>query len=248
MSLFQNLPESLIKYKSDRHILVSPGEMVATIEFTTHLIEKIAQKKSSFSIALSGGSTPRPLYRRLFISTLIPWNHTHIFWSDERAVAPESAHSNYRMACEEGLTALTSTHSPQIHRMQAEKESDTTANSYAQLIERSLKNDPIDCVLLGIGSDGHTASLFPQSPALDSKDSVVMTTKPDDQTARMSLTMPLINASPHKIFFVLGEGKQDILKSLKEDTDKANYPFLSVGTPEEPALIIADTAAIGTAF
>ena len=244
------IPEKLICYQTKTHIVVCPGEMVSTVEFTTHFIEQIAsisiQENNFFSLALSGGSTPRPLYRRLFISPAIQWNQTHIFWSDERAVPPESALSNYRMACEEGITALTATHSPYIHRMKAEHDIDQNAHNYAATINKSLKGHPLDCILLGIGNDGHTASLFPNSSSLSSNEQIIATQKPDDGSERMTMTLPLINAAKNKIFFVLGEGKNDILKSLTNP--KSNFPYLSVGSEDAPAIIIADSTAIGSTF
>jgi 6-phosphogluconolactonase len=136
-------------------------------------IEQTLTKQDRFSLVLSGGTTPKAIYSLLGQPPLIgrvPWSRVHFFWGDERCVPPDHADSNYKMAFEALLARLSSP--PQnIHRIQGEIPPDEAAAAYecaiAEFFGEENRHPRFDLILLGMGEDGHTASLFPGSPALD---------------------------------------------------------------------------------
>lgn len=181
--------------------------------------------RGRFTIALSGGSTPRGLYGALVSEphrSAMPWTATHVFWGDERHVPPTGADSNYRMAADTLLN-----HAPippqQVHRIKAEE---PDARVAALLYEHDLREvfqiapgavPRFDCVLLGIGGDGHTASLFPNTAALDARDRLVVANDvPQMQTVRITVTYPVLNAAALVLFLVEGAGKSAIVARVLE--------------------------------
>jgi 6-phosphogluconolactonase len=189
---------------------------------------------SRFTIALSGGSTPKLLYETLARPPLVermPWNRLELFFGDERSVAPDHPDSNYRMASE----ALLSKVQVKAHRMRAEIGDDEAYESLlAERIETRQGGFPVlDVVLLGIGKDGHTASLFPGTAALGERSRwVVMNEVPQMSTRRMTLTYPVINNARHIWILATGADKQEILKSVFGAADdpaaKEKWPILGV--------------------
>lgn len=181
------------------------------------------QKGRPFSIALSGGSTPKRLYEALATTPLIEmihWGGIKIFFGDERSVPPDDMHSNYRMA----KTALFD-HLPipseNIHRMEAEREDHQKAATLYETalndsLERNEQGVPIfDLVLLGIGTDGHIASLFPGTPILSETQKCVSAVYvPKLHTWRLSITYPVINHAKNVFILAAGEDKQTILKEV----------------------------------
>ena len=163
-------------------------------------------------IALSGGSTPRELYRRLSMPPFaksIPWQNTHLYWGDERCVPPDHSDSNYRMVRE---TLLDHVRIPaaNIHRIPAELDPATAAELY----ERELP-DRLDLIFLGPGEDGHTASLFPDSEALgEMHRRVVANYIPRFNSSRITLTPPYINRSQKIVFLVTHTSKGAILREV----------------------------------
>jgi 6-phosphogluconolactonase len=179
-----------------------------------------------FTLALSGGSTPRTLHQRLSCEPSamgsLWWNNLHFFWGDERHVPPEHPQSNYRMACET-LFASGLVPAQNIHRVHAEEPDAVIA---AKKYERKLQSffNPatgqlprLDCVLLGIGSDGHTASLFPGTDALKEKRRLVAANYVEKlQAHRITMTVPLLNNAAQVIFLVGGRKKAEVLKEILE--------------------------------
>ena len=169
-----------------------------------------------FTVALSGGATPRALYHLLAQppwNTGLPWAVTEVFFGDERAVPLGHADSNYHLAWE-ALLSLVPVPPTQIHRMPTDDpHPDAAARAYAQLLGARLPRDPqgwpqCDGVLLGMGADGHTASLFPGSPALREQQALVVTNSvPHTQTWRMTLTLPILNHARRVAFLVTGANK-----------------------------------------
>ena len=168
-----------------------------------------------FTIALSGGSTPRAVFERLATSPLkeqMPWAGTYVFWGDERAVSPDHANSNYRMACESLLQHVPLpkdnikpilTHGDDLR---------AAAQHYERVIRSFVPGSPpcFDLILLGMGSDGHTASLFPHSPALAVTEALVTDTPVaplEPHVQRITFTPQLINAAAEVIFLVAGADK-----------------------------------------
>lgn len=216
------------------------------------LAKLVAQhtEKRPFSIALSGGSTPQRLYQMLaqdpFCSE-ISWEHVAFFFGDERAVPPTSSESNFRMASEALLNHVSSS----VYRMEADTEN---VAGYERALQDNLPANKegtpaFDLMLLGIGTDGHTASLFPGTAALDEhRRWVVMNDVPQLNTTRMTLTFPVIQAARRVWVIATGESKQPIVKgSLQPDSaqDTPAWPILQVA-PKGELVWWLDSAAAST--
>lgn len=227
--------------------LLIPGDNAATIEASTeHLLETYKQAVSahgSFFIALSGGSTPKAIYEKLTrppYSDQIDWSKVWLFWSDERSALPTDPESNYKMAMEAGFKKMPIP-PKQIHRMCAESEIEKNAALYEKTI-RALGR-PFDLIMLGMGEDGHTASLFPGTKALTIQDRLVAANfVPQKNTWRMTLTFPCINQAKNIVVYVLGSSKKEMVYKILND-EEIQYPIQHVGSPLHPALWILDTAA-----
>lgn len=185
-----------------------------------------------FTLALAGGSTPRALYELLAgeMKDQVDWSKVHLFWGDERTVPPDHDDSNYRMVAK---TLLEGIDIPQhnIHRVEAEREPQAAAQNYEDKL-RSVFGDELvpsfDLILLGIGDDGHTASLFPHTNALDVEDEwFVANHVAQLNTWRLTLTKTVINAAQRVVFLVVGEGKADALREV------LNGPYLPETYPAQ---------------
>jgi 6-phosphogluconolactonase len=204
----------------------------AAEEFVRAAHEAIAAR-GRFTVALSGGSTPRRLYQLLAeppYRTQVDWPKVEFFWGDERAVPPDHKDSNYRMAQEALLQRLTAA-AGHIHRLQAERsDRDKAAADYQAEIARVFGGKPdgappaFDLVLLGMGPDGHTASLFPFTTALKEQTRwVVANHVPKLNTDRLTLTAPILNQAREVLFLVAGADKAQPLSEVLEgpsDTDR----------------------------
>lgn len=202
-----------------------------------------------FRVALAGGSTPRALYELLAGETYapqIPWEWTHVFWGDERCVAPTEDESNYRMASEAMLRRVP-VPQEQIHRMRGEDEPAEAARDYARVLEESFGENPprFDLILLGMGEDGHTASLFPGSSALADRTHLVAAPFVEKLKAhRLTLTLRTINAAALVMFLVVGKAKAEALRAVLEgESEDKRYPAQLV-EPERGELVwLVDEAA-----
>lgn len=245
----------MLKCWDARRDLCLPGDEKATLTFAVEQLIAIAKEAiadhDAFYIALSGGSTPKTIFERLCLPPYqgqIAWEKWHLFWSDERSVPPEHPDSNYRMAMEAGFKKMPIPTS-QIHRMKAEEEIEKNAFLYQQTIEKVLQGRGegrgFDLMMLGMGDDGHTASLFPHTDALEVVDQLVVANfVPQHQTWRMTLTYDCINQSNHIVIYVLGAKKRDMLQRVLTSPDNfAELPSQKVGTLTHKALWIADTQA-----
>jgi len=173
-------------------------------------------ERNEFRIALSGGNTPRPVYARLAaIGRGLPWDLIRITFGDERCVPPDDAESNFRMA-RETLLAPAAVPKQSILRLRGELDPQTAAQEYQDHLDviAAEGGEPIyrhDLILLGLGDDGHTASLFPGTAALDETIRRVMANfVPKFNTWRLTFTFPLINAARH-ILFLVGASKNPAL-------------------------------------
>ena len=173
-------------------------------------------ERNEFRIALSGGNTPRPVYTRLAaIGRDLPWDLIRITFGDERCVPPDDAESNFRMA-RETLLAPAAVPEQSILRLRGELDPQTAAQEYQDHLDEIAAEggEPIyrhDLILLGLGDDGHTASLFPGTAALDETIRRVMANfVPKFNTWRLTFTFPLINAARH-ILFLVGASKNPAL-------------------------------------
>ncbi len=167
---------------------------------------------------LSGGSTPRGLYRLLAAEpwrTLVGWNNLEIFWGDERIASPESDESNYAMARECFLDNL-SIPGERIHRIQGELSAEEAADRYDQELRRMLGSEPeFDLLLLGVGNDGHTASLFPQTVIERSDPRLAIATRsPRPPFDRVSLTPRAIEGATQILFLVQGRAKAPVMAGI----------------------------------
>lgn len=220
-----------------------------------HLSESL-QTHDVYSIALSGGSTPRRLYELLAndakLQVQIPWDRVHFFWGDERHVPPGHPDSNYRMA-DTALLSKVPIPSTNIHRIRAEgSDADKAAADYAREIRRFFKIDAgqmprFNCVLLGMGPDGHTASLFPGTFALEeTKRLAVANWIEKFQSYRITITVSVINNADRIIFLVSGEEKADTLKAVLEDDVKSNrYPAQRIRPSDGKLIWFLDQSAAG---
>ena len=168
------------------------------------------------SLVLAGGSTPRELYRRL---TELPWRErvgwraVEIFWGDERCVAADDPASNFRMANETLLARLEEfgIEPAAVHRIPAERGGEEAARAYDEVVREAAGDPPrFDLVLLGMGGDGHTASLFPDTPEPDGGGRLAIVTRASvEPHERVSLTLRALNGADTAIFLVAGEDKAE---------------------------------------
>lgn len=187
------------------------------------------------SVALAGGSTPRVFYEELARDHADhPWQELEVFFSDERCVPPDHPDSNYRMA-EEALLSKLPAPGAKVHRMPGEF---CDAEGYERELRAVLGDRPVfDLVILGLGEDGHTASLFPGDPALDETERLVARVERPDH-ARLTLTLPVLSAARMAMFLVAGESKRRALRRLLADE---GIPATRVAA--QRILVVADTAA-----
>lgn len=205
-------------------------------------------------VALAGGSTPRGLYRLLTgapYRTQISWDHLHVFWGDERTVPPDHQESNFRMA-KEALLSQVPLPPNQIFRIEGEVPADEAAARYETVLQEqfnlSLGEVPqFDLILLGMGPDGHTASLFPGTPAVaESKTLVSAPWVEKLQTHRVTLTPPVLNAAKHVVFLVSGVDKATALQVVLEGpADPARYPAQVVNPPSGHMVWLVNQDAAG---
>lgn len=237
----------------DRRDIAIPGDLPATLKFCAeHFIASAnaaIQDHDYFAVALAGGSTPKAVYEILTsqeYADRINWSKVRLFWGDERAVPPSHADSNYRMAMQAGFDRmpLLPAH---IHRMKAEEDIEQGALEYEQFIKKSLLDSAFDLVLLGLGEDGHTASLFPQTHALHVENRLVVSNYvPKLNAWRMTLTFDCINAARQRAFYVLGKSKASIVKTVLNGHSQPDlYPAQRVGIQSHKALWILDADAAG---
>lgn len=189
------------------------------------LSERAIANSGRFTFVLSGGSTPRQLYALLasdeFVST-IDWARVEFFWGDERCVEPDHADSNYRMARESLLDAIKPD-PERIHRMLGEELPDRAAAAYDTMLHKFFAIAPhgpppsFDLVLLGMGADGHAASLFPGTAALDETERWVVPNRASlTEMPRLTLTFPVLNAAANILFLVAGADKAERVKQVLE--------------------------------
>jgi 6-phosphogluconolactonase len=215
---------------SQRIVVESAEDLAATAaSWLARGLASAAASSGGASLALSGGSTPAPVYRRLATLPGIPWERIEIFFGDERAVPPDHPSSNYRMASET-LLSVVPIPREHIHRMEAEQpDLDLAARSYEAQLPPAL-----DLLILGLGSDGHTASLFPHAPALaETGRRVVRVTGGEPLVQRLTVTPPVIGAA--KLLLMLAAG-----------AEKAEAVALALEGPYNPPAVPAQLARRGT--
>ncbi len=233
---------------NDRWSIVSPEKKEDFINFAVdHFIGICAfsiKQNGRFTVALSGGSTPKEIYKTLANSKnrkRIDWTKVFLFWSDERSVPPDHPESNYQAAMDAGFSSL-SIPSNQIFRMKAEDDIEKNADSYEEIIKKEVKDASFDLVMLGMGSDGHTASLFPKTKALNLHDKLVAANfVPKLNSWRMTLTVNCINRAKNIVMYVMGKNKAETLQQVFFSSYNPNeLPIQMIGTPSNRALWIME--------
>lgn len=193
----------------------------AAAERFVTLARECIEEHGHFSVAFSGGSTPESLYALLATDTYAPrieWDKVHVFWGDERCVPPKNTDSNYRMA-HYALLDLVDIPEANIHRMRGEDPPEEAAATYEQELREFFGEKAawprFDLIFLGLGDDGHTASLFPNSDALSvTKDWVTAHYVKLLRVWRLTLTAPSINAANNVLFLVSGSKKASVLQKV----------------------------------
>lgn len=215
----------------------------AVAAFIVDLAKTEINKKNSFTMVLTGGKTPGTLYERLAQQPFrdnINWQKTSLFWGDERCVSPTHSDSNYALACEY-LLSKTDIPSENIYRIPAElsppmagaQTYEKTLQKFFHSINRLAFFPSFDLILLGMGPDGHIASLFPDSAALrEDKHWVTAVPEPagSPPVPRITLTLPVINQAKCALFLIAGSEKQKIAQAILDDAEgnSAKYPAAMV--------------------
>jgi len=227
------------------------GEAAAEFE---RVARAACAKQGAFRVALAGGTTPRLTYELLADARgphikAIPWPQVHVFFGDERQVAPDSRLSNIGMACE---TLLRHVPIPggQIHRMRGENpDPDRAAEEYEEILREAFRIGArelprFDLILLGLGKDGHTASLFPGSTGLDETQRLAIATRaPVEPSGRITLTLPVLNAAAEAMILVTGAGKASAFARVR--AGGTDLPAARLRPDNGTLLWLADRAAAG---
>jgi 6-phosphogluconolactonase len=221
----ENAP--IVKPMSDLLIVTDQAALAQeAAKWVVAIAEEAVARCGRFTVVLAGGSTPKHLYGLLAADpyrTRLPWRETHVFWGDERAVPPEHPDSNFGMA-KESLLSRVPIPANQVHRMQAEQvDLNTAAGEYEAEIARTFAVRPpdeppaFDLILLGLGTDGHTASLFPYTQALrETTRWVAPNYIPTLKANRLTLTAPILNRTAMILFLVSGVEKAAALQVVLE--------------------------------
>jgi 6-phosphogluconolactonase len=198
----------------------------AAADYVAEVAAQALAARGRFTLALAGGGTPRPVYELLAAparASAIDWSRTQLLFGDERCVPPEDARSNYSMV-KRALLEHAPVPAANVHRIRGEDDPERAARDYEALLRRLLGETPsgapaqgIDLVLLGMGDNGHTASLFPGSPAIGETRRWVMAQFVEEVGMwRVTLTPVVINAASHIAFLVSGAGKAQMLQRVLE--------------------------------
>jgi len=231
----------------------TPQELfAAAAEEVVRAANQAVAQRSRFTIALAGGSTPKNLYTLLATNARasLPWDRTYFFWSDERHVSPQDPESNYRMA-EESMLSKIPVAASNIFRVPTENpDAAAVAEAYEQTLRKFFTTEAgqvprFDLILLGMGPDGHTASLFPETAALQEKSRLVVANWVEKlKTSRITFTLPLLNAAHGVAFLVSGTDKASALHEVLEgNAPGEQYPAKLVHPDGGKLIWFVDRAA-----
>jgi 6-phosphogluconolactonase len=215
---------------------------------------KAAKDRGVARLAISGGTTPKSMFQLLadpaepFLKQ-VPWDRIELFWVDERCVPPDNAESNYRMT-KEALLSKVPLPAERVHRMEGELEPEVAAARYESVIRNTFRLEgaetpTFDLILLGMGDDGHTASLFPHTDALNEMSHIVVPNRvPQKDAWRITLTWPVINQGREVAFLIEGEEKAQVLHDVflnpyQPDT----YPSQIIRPASGQLMLLLDRAA-----
>jgi 6-phosphogluconolactonase len=214
------------------------------------VLREAVSARGRASLALSGGSTPKGLYRRLAQERSLPWDRVHLFFGDERHVPPDHPDSNYRMAKEALIDPLLAEGlfpAGNVHRVEAELSAEQAASRYEAALRAVFGNEvPVfDLILLGMGPDGHTASLFPHTAGLEERTRwVIANPVAKLSTERITFTYPVLDAAREVAFLVAGAEKAEPLAQVltSKTAEVADYPSKGV-RPAGRLVFLLDKAA-----
>jgi 6-phosphogluconolactonase len=238
--------------------LTTPQELFAAAaeEVVRAATEAVAQR-GRFTIALSGGSTPKSLFNLLATNarTVLPWDRMFFFWGDERHVPPTDPDSNYKMA-EETMLSKIPVAAGNVFRIAAENpDAAAAAEAYEKTLQKFFAIEPgggkpsqfprFDLILLGMGPDGHTASLFPGSAGLQEKSRLVIANWVEKfKTSRLTFTLPVLNAAACVTFLVSGTDKAPALHEVLEgNAPGEQYPAKLIHPADGNLIWLIDRAA-----
>jgi 6-phosphogluconolactonase len=233
--------------------LTTPQELfAAAAEEIVHAANDAVAERGRFTIALSGGSTPKNLFNLLATNArnVLPWDRMFFFFGDERHVPPTDADSNYRMA-DESLLSKVPVPPGNVFRIAAENpDAAGAAEAYEKTLQKFFALQPgqfpvFDLILLGMGPDGHTASLFPGTAGLQEKSRLVIANWVEKfKTSRISFTLPVLNAARCVTFLVSGTDKAPALHAvLDSDAPGEQYPSKLVRPTDGKLIWLIDRAA-----
>ena len=222
-------------------------QVVKTEEFTKVAVEMVSEaiqknpEGQPFHLFLSGGSTPKAIYSSL-VECDIDWSLVHLWWGDERFVPPDHPDSNFKMV-KECLIDYISIPSSNLHPWPILSSPELSADTYNHEFKNVFEQgeDKLNFQLLGMGDDGHTASLFPETEALAVVDKYcVANPVPGKESCRLTLTYPALALSERVVFLVKGAGKKSALKEVYEES---KHPASKVVAKSEPLFLVDDSAA-----
>jgi len=233
-----------------RRVQIVPDAAALAAAAAEEFTRAAAASSGPFRVALSGGSTPKALNALLADESApyrarMPWDRIHFFWSDERCVPPDHPDSNYRMA-QESLLSRVPVPPANVHRIPAELPNpDEAADIYEETIVAEFDGLPhFDWIFLGMGPDGHTASLFPGNLAVaEQKKLVTAVWVPQMKTHRVSFTLPILNSARKVVFLVAGPEKADTARLVLEEAPSAARPSSLVQPLRGELLWLLDKAA-----
>lgn len=225
----------------------------AAREALLRIVSDAVKERGRFVIALAGGHTPAKLYQMWARPekgvTRTPWERVYLFWGDERYVPHDDPASNYRMA-RESLIAHVPIPEGNVYPMPTDgPQPERAAETYEAELRRffGAAAPAFDLLLLGLGVEGHTASLFPGSPALEEKERwVAAVTAPAKPPQRLTLTLPILNQARNTFFLVTGADKRPILEALRSQSTEGSGPYPAARVrPKGPVVWFLDQAAAG---
>ncbi len=234
-------------------VFPAPGDVAReAADRIMRIAEEAVALGDRFAVALSGGSTPKLLYEMLAgepYRSQIDWTKTEVFFADERYVPPDHAESNYRMA-RETLLGKVPIPGDNVYRISCEDDPDQGAKAYGLALKEKFADGGPDLVLLGMGEDGHTASLFPDTPALDETKHRAVANYVERSTTgkswRVTMTAPFINRARHVIVLVTGANKaRRLAEVLEGPRDPRRLPVQLVQPASGKLTWLIDAAAAG---
>ena len=235
------------------NVSTTEGEVThKTAELITQAAQAAVQARGAARIAISGGNTPKCVFELLtrepYVSR-VPWSQLQLFWVDERCVGPEDKESNFGMTKKAMLDAVPLPTS-NVHRMEGELDPELAASRYEAEIRNSFKLEgaqtpTFDLILLGLGDDGHTASLFPHTEGLNEMARIVIANHvPQKDTWRMTLTWPVITQGRQVAFLIEGAAKADMVQTVFAGTyDPETWPSQLIRPASGQLTLMMDAAA-----